>query len=180
MEAVRDQRASPALVVVGVLCRDDQSFAWARDQVGEQLGAVVAVGGPWPFDFTDYYASESGTPLRRWFLSLEQPLADADLAGLKQRTGSLEARAAVELGPDLGLSRPINLDPGLLDDRRLVLASTKDRSQRIAIGQGMFAEITLLYRSGRYEPLPWTFSDFRSGRYEEFLSQERKRLLGSV
>ena len=32
--------------------------------------------------FTDYYASESGTPLRRWFLSLEQPLADADLAGL--------------------------------------------------------------------------------------------------
>ncbi len=166
-----------ALPIVGVLARDDSTHAWARERVAAALGAVVDEGGPWPFEATDYYAAESGTPLARRFLALGERVSPGRLADLKLATGAIEAEAARVLGPAVGVARPLNLDPGLLDPRRLVLASTKDRSQRIWLRDGIYAEVTLLYRSGGWEALPWTFPDFRAGRYDEFLDRCRRRVL---
>ena len=80
--------------------------------------------------------------------------------------------AAAEGGPE----RPINLDPGCVGPAKLILASMKDFAHRIYLGRGVYAEITLMYRKGRWEALPWTFPDFASGRYDEFLTEVRRRL----
>ena len=45
---------------------------------------------------------------------------------------------------------------------RFVLATTKENAHRIPLADGIFAEITLLYGKGGFQPLPWTYPDFRS------------------
>ncbi|MCE5279616.1 MAG: DUF4416 family protein [Planctomycetaceae bacterium] len=73
--------------------------------------------------------------------------------------------------------RPINLDVGYLALSKLVLASMKNFSHRIYLRDGVYGEITLLYRGRRWEALEWTFPDFASGRYDAFLSEARRLLL---
>jgi hypothetical protein len=70
-------------------------------------------------------------------------------------------------------TRPVNIDPGYITAAKLVLASTKDHAHRIYLGQGIFAEITLMYRHGRWEAHEWTFPDYRRGDYHAFFTQAR-------
>ena len=76
--------------------------------------------------------------------------------------------------------RKINLDPGLLDLNRLVLATTKHAGHRIPLAEGIYAEITLHYRRGRFEPLPWTYPDYRSEEYQRILLELREIFHGQL
>jgi len=58
-----------------------------------------------------------------------------------------------------------------------VLASTKDFSHRIYLDDGIFAEITLLYKQGKWHDLEWTFPDFRTPAYHDFFTRVRTRLM---
>jgi hypothetical protein len=44
------------------------------------------------------------------------------------------------------------------------------------MGGGVFGEVTLMFHKDRWDALPWTFPDYASGRYNEFLSAVRARL----
>ena len=70
--------------------------------------------------------------------------------------------------------RPVNLDPGIIEPSKLVLASTKNFAHRIYIGDHMYAEVTMTYNRGKWESFPFTFPDFKSGRYNGFLSNVRE------
>ncbi len=115
-----------------------------------------------------------GSPLYRRWVAFERLAAPDALAEAKLTTNAIEADLAAERAA--GAPRPINLDPGYLDLARLVLASMKDHAHRIYLGRGVYAEITLLYQSRRWQKLPWTFPDFASGRYDAFLTAARGRL----
>ena len=75
------------------------------------------------------------------------------------------------------LPRPVNLDPGFIEPSKLILASTKNFSHRIYIGNKMFAEVTLMYEKGRWRHFEYTFPDYRQSCYQDFLSKVRTRLL---
>ena len=119
-------------------------------------GPVDFASDPFPFTFTHYYDAEMGPPIDRFFISFEQLVDPASLARTKQETNGIE-----DLFREKG-SRKVNLDPGLLSLPRFVLATTKDNAHRIALVDGIYAEITLLYGKGGFQPLPWTYPDFRS------------------
>jgi len=70
--------------------------------------------------------------------------------------------------------RPVNLDPGYVEESKIVLASTKNFYHRILLAEGIYGEVTLHYRGGVWEAFPWTFPDFRSGRYNGFFSELRR------
>jgi hypothetical protein len=74
------------------------------------------------------------------------------------------------------VERPVNLDPGLLRLDSVVLASTKPAGQRIYLGSGVHAEVTLIYDKGGYRPLPWTYPDFRSREYLDYFERLRDSL----
>jgi hypothetical protein len=42
----------------------------------------------------------------------------------------------------------------------MVLGTTKGFSHRIYQGQGIFADLTLIYENGTYRSLPWTYPDY--------------------
>ena len=66
---------------------------------------------------------------------------------------------------------------GLVSVESLVLATTKHAGHRIAIGSGIYAEVTLLFERGRYAPLPWTYADYRTEEVQSFLLAIRGELL---
>ena len=78
---------------------------------------------------------------------------------------------------DMDLPRPVNLDPGIIEPSKLVLASTKNFSHRIYIGDGMYAELTLSFCRGKWQSFPYTFPDYKEERYHDFLSKVRDRLV---
>jgi hypothetical protein len=127
------------------------------------------------FDFTDYYAADMGSPLFRRFYLYPPPFDPARLADVKLRTNALEAEAARKL--DLGVRRPLNLDPGYLTPSKVVLASTKDHAHRIYLRDGIYAEVTLHYQNKSYRSWPWTFPDYRSEPYIRFFNEARRLVI---
>ena len=73
--------------------------------------------------------------------------------------------------------RPVNLDPGVMEPSKLILASTKNFSHRIYIGKKMYAEVTLLFDKGQWRTFDYTFPDYKQEHYFEFFSKVRKRLV---
>ena len=163
----------PVKLLCGMISADEGLFEKAAAPLTEAFGPIDLLSDVADFDMTHYYDDQMGAPLYRKFASFSRLIAPDALADAKRRTNAIEttfARAAA------GCARPINLDPGYVAPSKLVLASMKDFSQRIYLARGVYAEITLLYRRGRWEPLPWTFPDFASGRYDAFLTEVRTRL----
>jgi hypothetical protein len=70
----------------------------------------------------------------------------------------------------------VNLDPGLLTEENFILATGKNYSHRVYLRDGVFADLTLVYRKGEYLPLPWTYPDYASPAIREFLAQVREEL----
>jgi hypothetical protein len=140
----------------------------------DAFGAVDVTSDVMDFDFTRYYDRQMGSPLYRRFASFAEPAAADVLVEAKHRTGAIEADFARRFGD--AAPRPINLDPGYVAPAKLVLASRKDFSHRVYLARGVYAEVTLLYRKGKWEALPWTFPDFASPRYHAFLTEARDRL----
>jgi hypothetical protein len=162
---------APALLVVAVFSRHEEAFAWARTRLETLFGPVGLRSEPFVFDQTSYYESSMGRDLRKHFLAFERLVSPAQLADIKRHTNALENELA-----DTGVypeARPLNLDPGLLVLGKFMLATTKDQAHRIYLRDGIFAEVTLHYRAGAFEPWPWTYADYRLPCVHEFLQQAR-------
>jgi hypothetical protein len=115
-----------------------------------------------------------GPGLRKVFWLFENRWDPGCLADVKILTNRWEEEYAAAAG--LPEPRPLNLDPGCLSLAKLVLASTKDHSHRIYLGQGIYAEITLFYSQQRWHARPWTFADYRRDDYQQFFLQGRTYL----
>jgi hypothetical protein len=165
----------PVKLFVGMLSAYPGAFADAEAALAEALGPVDLRSDLFAHEFTEYYRDEMGHPLVRYFISLENLAAPGSLARVKRLTNEIEDRTAGEGG--WPVARPVNLDPGYIAPSKLVLASTKDFSHRIYIDNGIFAEITLLYKRGRWQELEWTFPDYRTPAYHDFFTRVRARLL---
>jgi len=168
----------PVCLIVGMLSRTQTIFPLAEERMTRLWGPIDLAGPLLPFDFTDYYAKQMGAPLLRRFVSFAQLIDPADLATIKLLANTLEAELARHPAAlSLAVPRPINLDPGYVDPSKLVLASTKDYSHRVCLGHAVYAEATLRFHRGRWEPFPYTYPDYASGRYNDFLCRVRERLL---
>jgi hypothetical protein len=163
-----------SLLIVACFSRHPEALAWAEDQLQLAFGPIQLRSPDYDFHHTRYYEPEMGTRLRKRLLVFERmPTADA-LADIKNRTIALERQLA-ESG-QFSEQRPLNLDPGLLQLGKFLLASTKDQTQRIYLRDGIFAEITLRFQGGAFEPWPWTYADYREPEVLRFLVEARAQL----
>lgn len=138
------------------------------EELQTRYGPVDYISIDLPFTYTHYYDEEMGIPITRFFISFLRLVDPGSLARIKGETNQLESRFA-EAG-----KRKVNIDPGLLNLSRFVLASGKDGSHRIPLSDGVFAEVTLVYEKGSYRPLKWTYPDYRSEEYLNILADIRK------
>lgn len=161
----------PGKLFVGILTSVDSLLPRTEAGLTALFGPSDLRAGPFPFDATTYYDEEMGSPVSRYFLGFSRLISPENLADIKEETNELEAAIAAETP---SVRRPVNLDPGYLEQAKIVLASTKNFYHRILISGGIYAEVTQHYEDGQWRSLPWTFPDFRSGRYSEFFLSLRR------
>ena len=134
----------------------------------QTYGTIVLRTTPLPFTQTTYYEREMGPYLTRLYVAFDPLISIATLATVKHTTNGLEAMWSTAQG-----QRRVNIDPGYLDLAKVVLASTKDHSHRLYIGDGIFAEVTLRYRQHAFQPWEWTYPDYRVPATLAFFQQLR-------
>src|SRR5215510_13404564 len=135
----------------------------------QTYGTIVLRTPPLPFTQTTYYEREMGPHLTRLYVAFDPLISIATLATVKHTTNGLEAMWSTAQG-----QRRVNIDPGYLDLAKVVLASTKDHSHRLYIGDGIFAEVTLRYRQHTFQPWEWTYPDYRVPATLTFFHQLRE------
>jgi hypothetical protein len=163
------------LLIVAATSRYEATLDYARAQCESQFGAISHISQPFAFTETDYYTSTMGSELKKQFLAFERIIDPAELPAIKCRTNKWEAEyAALGRHPEV---RPLNLDPGYITPAKLVLASTKDHAHRIYLRDGIYAEITLAFRHRKWQPMEWTYPDYRRDDYQQFFTQCREWLL---
>lgn len=165
-----------AALFTGLLSSSEPLLAAASNALAAEWGPVALRSDPRPWNESDYYEAEMGKGLLRQFLLFEAPVPVDRLPALKRR--AIEHERAFAAGA--AVPRPVNIDPGLLGEHNLTLASTKRAGHRVWIGDEIWAEITLVFRAGAFQPLPWTYSDFRRPETLEFLARARKLVMARV
>ena len=153
----------------GILYSDIGSLIKALEILQERYGEIDYRSRSFEFDITDYYVSEMGSPIYRLFVSFDNLIHPKEIARIKIETIEIEDRLSVEE------KRKVNLDPGYMDYDKVVLASAKYNGQKIYLDQGIWADLTLHYEKGKFDPYPWSFPDFKQGLYEEVFLEIRQR-----
>ncbi|MCL5036800.1 MAG: DUF4416 family protein [Chloroflexi bacterium] len=163
------QPPAPVKFLAAILYNDEKAADEAVKKLVEIFGPVDFESSSFPFDFTDYYENEMGGPLFRKFVSFKNLRLPDFLLEAKIECARLEAGSAVDG------KRTVNIDPGYIDHFKLVLASFKFGGQKIYMGGGIYADMTLWYSKGSFEPFAWSFPDFKSKRYDWLLMEIRRR-----
>ena len=135
------------LLLVAVTSRHAAALDW-RERIGEHFGPLAIVSDAFDFIETAYYAAMMGDGLKKQFVACESLVDPGGLARVKCETNAWEAEYAALGGH--AEPRPLNLDPGYITPAKLVFASTKDHAHRLYLRRGIYAEVTLLYRSRRW------------------------------
>ena len=166
---------SPVKLIVGILAADENCLQAAVETLTAEFTTLDLLSDIWPFTQTDYYNQETGENILRQFVSIDKLIDPGSLPQAKHTTNALEQNLAAQLSTSL--PRPVNLDPGIIEPSKLILATTKNYSHRIYIGQKMYAEVTLIFDKGSWHPLPYTYPDYKQPCYHDFFTKVRTRLL---
>jgi len=165
---------TPVKLVCGVLYSDAEKLAAARELLEQQFGPIEWKSKDFPFDVTDYYVPEMGSPISRLFFSFRHLINPKELAQIKIDCNDIENRLAIKG------QRKVNLDPGYLDYDKFVLASAKYAGHKIYLDHGIYADTTFMYSKGQFHPSEYCFPDFKSGRYNEVFLHIRSLYKGHV
>jgi hypothetical protein len=165
---------APVLLFCAIYGNKSNSLAWAREKLVAQWGALALTSPELPFTETSYYEASMGRDLRKQLLAFAELQPPEALPSWKLESNHLEAE--YQAMGEHEVARAVNIDPGYVTLAKLVLATTKDRDHRLYIGQGIFAEVTLHFKHGRWQHDRWTYADYQRPEYHEFLNQCREFL----
>jgi hypothetical protein len=166
------QAAQQAKLIAGILFGDFQIHEYALLGLEREFGSLDFLTEPEPFTYTTYYEREMGTGLYRQTIAFQDLLSPEILPDIKLLTNGLEQKLAL-----CEKKRRVNIDPGLLSEERLILATGKNYIHRIYLRSGIYADLTLIFQKGRYLPLPWTYPDYRTPSILHFFGVLRQKLV---
>jgi hypothetical protein len=152
---------------IGALFSDKDRLENAKQVWVNRIGEIDMESKSFPFDVTDYYEAEMGTPIFRQFFSFASLMSPGKLADLKLICNDIEEQFAVDN------HRKVNLDIGYLDFHKMVLASAKYNGHKVYLSEGVYADVTLVFERGEFHSLEHTFPDFKSGQYDEVFMRFR-------
>jgi hypothetical protein len=163
------QSPKPAKLIIGLFMLDKGLIDPLATELVNLFGPVDLISAWFPFDFTAYYQNEMGSPLFRRMLAFKNLIEQSNLAEIKIRTNEIEQKYA------LIKKRRVNIDPGYMLLERFVLATAKNYSHRIYIEKGIYADLTLIFESGAFRKLPWTYPDYSDKVMLDYLQQVRRK-----
>ncbi len=141
----------------------------------DEFGPIDLSSDIFSFDeFTNYYQKEMGSHLQKTFISFENPIPVSFLPQMKLNTNELEKKYLN------GSKRSVNIDPGYLTLAKVVLATTKDYIHRLYISDGIYGDLHLFFKDGKYQTQTWTYPDYRQEKVLNFFLQMRSLYLKKI
>lgn len=122
-------------------------------------------------EFTSYYEMEMGSNLKKCFITFFDLIAPEELPAIKTKTNILEEKY------NINNKRQVNIDPGYITQAKLILATTKNYSHRIYIGNGIFGDVHMHFKNKSYQSQSWTYPDYKDGNNVNFFNAVRQRYL---
>ena len=165
------KKSSSVKLIIGAITSSEGILIKAKVLLQKRFGPLDFESAIMPFNCTQYYEKEMGSDLLRQFFSFQRLINPQKLAAIKLSTNRLEKRLSRQGGK---FKRKINLDPGYLSCSKLVLATCKNYSHRIYLDKGVYAEVTLYFQRGTFQPWPWTYPDYRTKGYIQSFNAIRK------
>ncbi|MDR0890950.1 MAG: DUF4416 family protein [Endomicrobium sp.] len=126
------------------------------------------------FNFTKYYNVELGDNLFRCWVSFEKLIYASSISKIKHITNGIEKELSVQK------RRTINIDPGYITLASVILVTTKNYSHRLYLSDGIYGEVSMLYKNKSFNPLEWTYKDYRTSIAMNFFSIIRNKLLKKI
>lgn len=160
-----------AKLVIGVFTNEKHLFAAVAERLIDQFGAPDIISQWMPFNYTSYYEPEMGDGLVRRMISFETLIEQEELVSIKLLTNDIEKEYSD------GGKRNINIDPGYLLKSRFVLATGKDFTHRVYLGNGIYGDLTLLFQNGQFQTLPWTYPDYADTIMIQYLTGVRNKYI---
>lgn len=161
----------PVKLISSIFSGDRILVGEAIRKLSRKFGNIDFISEYMPFEYTGYYAKEMGDSLVRRFISFEDLVDSASLPDVKLYTNGLEKEFSK------GGTRGVNIDPGYLSEAHLVLATGKKYTHRPYLRDGIYADLTLLYKKGAFRPLEWTYPDYAGSEIINALVLIRRQYL---
>ncbi|MDP8256599.1 MAG: DUF4416 family protein [Candidatus Alcyoniella australis] len=158
-------------LICELLVGRDADQQGAIDSLIASFGPIELLTQSEEFDYSDYYYKEMGSPIFRRLAVFSDLVSPRRLVEIKLKTNELE-----DLFAEQG-RRGVNIDPELLSEGSLILATGKPAAQRIYLDHGIYAELRLVYQDGNFQPLAWTHPDYREQQLLGLLSRLREKYL---
>jgi len=171
-----DIRESAPMVhpFAAVMFPDDELYETSINLLKQKFGEPLGMGRIFQVtDFTDYYVKEFGENLKKQFIVFKEPQSVEKL--YESKIWSNEVELTIK-EPENDI-RYVNIDPGYLTPAKFVLYSSKNFSHRLYQGDGIFAEITMLFMHGKFNKMDWTYNDYWDEENKGFLKEMRKKIV---
>lgn len=163
-----------AILFTGLLFSDENVLGEIIPVLAESFGEVLLTSPEYPWDHTGFYDDELGTPIRRRFIFFRPLIDPSSLVETKLLTNRIES------GFTRDGKRRINIDPGYLGPPKVVLVSTKNFVHRVYLGNGIYGNVELYFINGAFEPLPFTYPDFRLAPTLRFFESARSAAMETI
>ena len=163
------KKPQPAKLIMALLYSQREVLEKLSGKLTEKFGLLEWESPEFVFNHTRYYTEEMGENLKKKLIGFNQLINPENLPEIKLATNLWEQEFS------LAGKRRVNIDPGYLTLNSLVLATGKESAHRVYLRSGVYAEVTLVYQSGSFQPLPWSYPDFRLEQVLESLNQIRKK-----
>ncbi len=164
-------KTAPAFLFLSFLYRSDLHSEESLIYFTQDKFGPGSLFRPTQNPLFDYYAKEMSHPLARFFF-VPQKLMSRDQM-LLTKVESLEWERSWSIDG----KRMVNIDVGMLSPENFILATTKNYSHRVYLGEDIFADLTYQFQKGKFHTFPWTYPDYLDQEKIDFLFQERLKLL---
>lgn len=169
--------SKPVKLIISIFTSYNFLFDYYKNLLVQEYGPIDIESETQIFDFTEYYSKEFGKDLIQKLYSFENLIKPERLSQIKIKTNDIE-----HIHPDNTKlnnqnylnARKVNIDPGYITLDKFILASTKNGPSRIYLNDGIYAEITLRFINKSFVPLEFTYPNYKTDYYINFLNNIRQ------
>ena len=143
-------------LVMAIMYGSNDLLDKTKEILQQKYSPISKESSEFDFNHTTYYEEEFGTNLKKRFIAFEKEISEAELADIKHEITQIEK----ELSQNN--KRTINIDPGYLNEKELVLASFKQRNEvKTDIGKSVYAHKVIEVVDNKPTTFPHTFKDYK-------------------
>ena len=162
-----------AKLIIAAMYPDEGVYEKTKDILVKKFGNIKKELPEYKFNFTDYYEKEMGKNLKKRFIVFSKPITQKQLVDIKIKTDRIEKQLSTPRKLQSNFrgfknrrflnagKRTINLDPGYLTKKELVLASWKQKPFKYNAGKNVYYHKVLEFKNNKAMIFNHTFKDYR-------------------